>query len=150
MSRNDHPRNAEGDTTPLFWNRMLRFSLYFTILGVGLGFILGKMVSNSANDSKAQMLDQVKPGITIEQVDANGIPLENQMDINATEFSPAEWMGLPENHDVHGDAAGKMIDRIETFMVFIYVAPFLLLGVLSVLMCLFMRGRERKSRQDLL
>jgi len=41
----------------------------------------------------------------------------------ASAFSPAEWMGLPENYSYHGGDVGHMIDLITWFMIFLYL-PF--------------------------
>jgi len=35
----------------------------------------------------------------------------------ASLFSPAEWMGLPENYSAHGDQVGHMIDVVTWFMI---------------------------------
>jgi len=36
-------------------------------------------------------------------------------------FSPAEWLGLPENGSAHGDDIGHMIDVIHWFMIALFV-----------------------------
>ena len=36
-------------------------------------------------------------------------------------FSPAEWMGLPENYSFHGDDVGHMIDVVTWFMIALFV-----------------------------
>ena len=39
----------------------------------------------------------------------------------ASAFSPAEWMGLPENYSYHGGDVGHMIDLITWFMIVLFV-----------------------------
>lgn len=36
-------------------------------------------------------------------------------------FSPAEWLGLPENYSAHGDAVGHMLDVVSWFMLALFV-----------------------------
>lgn len=36
-------------------------------------------------------------------------------------FSPAEWLGLPENYAAHGDQVGHMIDVVTWFMLALFV-----------------------------
>jgi len=47
-------------------------------------------------------------------------------------FSPAEWMGLPENGSFHGDEVGHLIDVITWFMIVLFVG-----WTLFFLLCLF-------------
>ena len=131
-------QTVSGDTTPLFWNRMLRFSIYFTILGVGLGFILGKMLTNTIDSANAQK--QSNPRVMYERVDSEGRQLDNQ------KLTPAEREALPKDVDPHSNEVVALTGKAKAFMIFVYMAPFLLMGILSILTCLFMRKRERKAR----
>ena len=36
-------------------------------------------------------------------------------------FSPAEWMGMPENYSFHGDDVGHIIDVVTWFMIILFV-----------------------------
>ena len=47
-------------------------------------------------------------------------------------FSPAEWMGLPENGSAHGGDVGHMIDLIHWFMIILFIG-----WTLFFLLCLF-------------
>jgi len=40
---------------------------------------------------------------------------------NTLAFSPAEWMGLPKNYSLHGDAVGHMIDVVTWFMIALFI-----------------------------
>ena len=131
-------QTVSGDTTPLFWNRMLRFSIYFTILGVGLGFILGKMVTNAIAEANAEKLNQ--PRVMVERVDADGKLLDNQ------KLTPAEREALPKDYVEHGGQLDALIEEVRVYTIPMYIAPFFLMGILSIHMCLFMRKRERKAR----
>lgn len=143
MNSNEPTVEAETlkvDTTPMFWNRMLRFSIYFTILGVGLGFILGQLITSNIRDAHAQNAQQVSPGVIIEQVDKEGIPLETQEDINPADFGIVQ----PETKAKEAQAVA---DKVQTYAIFVYVVPFLFLGMISIMVCLIMGKRERIIRQ---
>lgn len=73
MMKKDNPYSAPEDgggggsrSGPLFWTRMLRLSIYFTIFGVGLAFIkmqLSLNIVDAGDGSEVERMSQSIDGI---------------------------------------------------------------------------------------